>query len=526
MRTKLSFIVAILFYGNLLSIHLDTNFRVRLVTNPKESNGYLCWKAYENTSYRVKIYEKELVTSNSYQYYLLQDQSLKTNYTRIDDKFLHSNTIYFTVSTISTNGRDVLDSTNFVPMCNECESYNKLCSWECNGTTYSWNMNLLENPSQTTGFYQLNQLYSYFNDELNTAIPYYEAMTTSTFNNRKNSNYYKSSYGYNQDLFNNLIWKYTRTNITSDQQIKDAQNNVLTGNVVFVGKKAMQYTPLLDITTNNLLTNQNDCSNSLNTAISTYNSYSQTTLPLQLGCQLAYSPNSGGGGVTNGGRPPHDGEANVSFLLYYLYRCNDNQTIYTFMPSFLSTFLSALPCEGAGLAQGSSSNWTPIDAVESNISKVIISRVDSKDSVYTLEANSIFNDGGYYVSNNINFPSGLYVASLLFEDGSMLPFTLEHDQDLNPVINNASFVDLTISPNPIVNDELKFEIQSERKMKFEIQILSLSGTILDNEQVAMDENTSLYRSIKVGNVNYPYHQLRVKLLFGDGSVLEETVSRP
>lgn len=279
----------------------------------------------------------------------------------------------------------------------------------------------------------------------------------------------------------------------------------------------MQFLPLNGQMTNVLTISQSDCSNTRNWAINTFNTYASQSLPIQLECVNAYTA-PGGGGSGGTGTTGSTG-ANVEFVFYLIECMGDTYWANEFN---LQDVLAGIPCETVNPNGG---GWTPVDAVSADILNVEIKRIDQNEEEVVLSAESLFASNSIYVSNNVSFNSGLYQVRFNFADGTSLPLVIENKDNLVQT-SNASYASLTIAPNPIEDRWLRMIVGVERRMQFDLEIVSMQGEVLHKEKRHMHENTTMERSIKLNQNKFPYNQVIVRMVFEDGSVRQEMVAIP
>lgn len=510
---KALLLVTLVWYSSGL---FSQNEKLEFYSTPNESRGYLSWPSYENSTYVIE-YAHKIIDGDNVTYRTIDKQQLKLNYTKINSRYTTQPDIFYKVTVHGSAGQVTIDS-DWILACLECgPQFYPVCHWQCNGTTYAWRLTLFEHENYGSGNLRLSTGFNYFDNNLGVAVPFYEAMTSTVYNARLNSGYYSDFYNTNSltGVYPGVNY-YKRTNVTSNEQIRDAQNNVLTGTVHFIGKPLMQFQSLSSLMTNNLAISQSQCGNTRGWAINTYNNNPSQNLPIDLECTSAYSTPGGGSSgstdddITNG--------ANVEFIFYLIECMGDTYWANEFN---LGDVLAGLPCEPGASGGG----WTPLDAVSAEILDVEIKRIDQSTEGVILSAESLFASNSMFVSNNISFESGLYQVRFNFADGTTLPIVVEN-MDNSVQVNNASFSTLQIAPNPIEDRWLKINMSVERRMQFDLEIVSLQGEVLHKEKRHMHENTTAERSIKLNQNRFPYNQLIVRMVFEDGSVNQSMASIP
>lgn len=146
-----------------------------------------------------------------------------------------------------------------------------------------------------------------------------------------------------------------------------------------------------------------------------------------------------------------------------------------------------------------------IDPLDANDNTSVVATVDAFGNVDIIEKQG-------------NPVSGLYNISLYTLSGRIIPTVYEHRIKSS---KDKDKVKLDLTPNPIVNNELKFKVSSELLKSAQLEVKTLNGTILHSEAVVLSEEFDLYRTIPI-DANAPYNQLRVTLTFNDGSFIQET----
>ena len=424
------------------------------------------------------------------------------NYLRFDQQYMNSSEFYYKVNILNSLG-EVEDDSDFEPHCLYCPEegeYLDACYWTCNGTDYSWNVTLAQNEAHSNGRLMVSTGFNYIDGEYGVGVPFFEPMTFAVFDAK----------GYALDNPYESREMYNREGVLSGEGIRDADNNILTGDVYFVEKKLEQFAPLSSIYTDILVISEADCGKLRPWAINTYNTYPESTLPIDLECTDAFGnypddPND----ENDGSQPNEDWWVEIDELWE------------DFDPT-INDLLNGLP----GLAADGQS-WVRVNEVSEDFSFIYISKIDGGSfTPVIIDPEIIFNNGDNYIAPSQSFPTGLYQVIFGWENGSVLPLVFEHDSSTYVPVTNAVFADLSIAPNPIQNNNLALEISVERKMNCTLQILSLSGATLYTEQLNLDIDTTLQKNIAVSGSNFPYNQLVVKLIFADGSSLQEIAIKP
>lgn len=468
------------------------NGGVVIKASPDRSNGYLCWEATNFTNYEVLILEKKINSSQVVYYDTLTTMTPSTNFVRIDPQYMGNADYFYKINIKNSNGGLEAES-DFSPACGDCgESLTDYCYWTCNGADYSWKLQMAFNDEFSNGNLRVMSGYQYTDDLPGVAVPFYQAMSYTAYT--AGGPYL----GYST---------YSTEGVLSGDDIRDAHNNVLTGTVYFVEKKMEQFAPLSSIYTDVIGITPANCGNNISWGIGTYNAYAESTLPIDLACQGVFTSYE-------------NGEEDDTSTVWNFW--SDISEYWDGYDPTIGDLLAGLP----GLS-ATGQDWMKIDRFDHVVSSISVNQIDG-DSVnhFTIDPTTIFDTDSTYNAPSLNINSGLYRVTFIFEDGSAIPITFEHNASTYVPVTNASFAEVVIAPNPIQNDELKLDISTERKMSFTLNIQALSGTTLYTEQMNMDADENVQKTIAVTQGNYPYNQLVVKLVFSDGSTLQEIAIRP
>ncbi len=82
---------------------------------------------------------------------------------------------------------------------------------------------------------------------------------------------------------------------------------------------------------------------------------------------------------------------------------------------------------------------------------------------------------------------------------------------------------MKISPNKIENNLINLDLNALDNVRFKIKIIDLAGTMIHSEQIYMKKEEQLNKKIAVSSANVAYNQLRLNLLFEDGSSIQQTI---
>ncbi|WP_343633403.1 hypothetical protein [Fluviicola sp.] len=490
---------------------------LKITLEPSKSFGFLGWTAQPNSTYIINITQKRVV-SGQVTYSPVSTLRSSTNYLKMDKTLLKQPDLYYSVSAMAANGTTI-GQTEPAAFCPECTPNTWTCSKTCNGTTYAYTLNITAEDlgvGQTSmGRVWISDAYSAVAPNANAGNYYYEAITPTEFTIR---GAYITAH--------NLDW-YVMSNVVSTDQIRDANNNVLTGTVYFVQKTLGQFSWADGNRTTDFLVDQSNCS--LNFMINRMNQFpspdNNNTGILQ--CFPAWPSQAGaGGGLVN---KPYNGPGSLADVLvtyytlsYYIIDCNDDLSEELCVHFGCSEPWEPEPGEGTG-----GNLPTAPDFGDGKLLYVKVSNVNDPDMSITLTPDQIFDYGREYIAPSLkDLESGLYRMTFVFDDFSAAQFLAEHHADTYEPITNSDFATLTVSPNPIQNETLIYDVTVNRNMSFDIEVYSLAGDFISTEHVKLLAGESLRRQKSLPKKNYPYSQVRVKLVFADGSVQEQIVELP
>ena len=214
---------------------------------------------------------------------------------------------------------------------------------------------------------------------------------------------------------------------------------------------------------------------------------------------------------------------------------NGSQSILAFIES--ACWFEGTDCPGTANSPGGFVNEVQDAApatlmpngtsVMSNLEHLVFRRIDGGNGTGQIfEGPAKINRNAPFVAQPVSLVSGLYDVTLDFGGVDVYHVITHYDASNATIINNASFASLLVYPNQIQNDVVNFKVTSQRKMKYQIQLISLDGTILYNHRNTMifedQENT---HKIPVSYTNFPYNQIKVRITFADGSFTEQTAVR-
>jgi len=474
--------------------------------------------------YRININQKIPDANGVLENKLILSQTLRNNYFHFKSEYLQDDSYTYQIQVISPLGT-VLYETEEILACGDCGTpYFTYGWWTCVSQLYAYSI-FMEIPMYTQGYGVLRVDNAYHNTSQNTfgssmQTPYYEAMSPTVFNARMDANNYYYEGIYAQITFNpyfsNIYW-YQRTDVTAAENIIDANNNVITGHVYFVGKRMMQFTPN-NVYYSNPCVMEADMVNETQWAVNLYN-LATPDAPVDLACSEYGFTGGPDADWEDPNTPDPEWDDETPWESEWVDDCFG--TVFQSNMLYSIMHLSIVPCDGGFSSPEHETEYS--DAIENMVSIQISSMSNGSFPVVNLNPENVIPRAGVpFVSHNTQFETGVYIIRFFFSDGSNYTTIVAHDAENHPVINNASFATLAIVPNPLTDSWLKIDMAVERYMKFDLEVLTLNGDLIYTESMSMQEDTNASKRIRLPNTNFPSNQLIVRMKFQDGSILQQT----
>jgi hypothetical protein len=97
------------------------------------------------------------------------------------------------------------------------------------------------------------------------------------------------------------------------------------------------------------------------------------------------------------------------------------------------------------------------------------------------------------------------------------------EMEWEQIVSNKEKVEVKISPNKIENNLINLDLNALDNVRFKLEIIDLAGALIHSEQIDMKKEEQLNKKIAVSSANVAYNQLRLNLLFEDGSSIQQTI---
>ena len=516
---------------------------IRELIDPAKSRGYIAWNEVDSANYAVKIYEK----TDSVTYTLISKTDVDYTFFQLDNLLFFTPNMYYTVAAYNED-TDVLitesDYTACIPVFDPTvegladNTYSEeLCSKVCNGAYYAWTLSAWEKMQNglPTGEVRLraNGAVVSYDEEMNY-VPYWQPISNAFYATLGNLN---PVHPYHENIGGGLQGPLTPKYQTADIPPIGPSNNydyldrngnqVEPGQGFLIEKKMDDLDVFSGVTTSELSNGGSICGATFSGTgswIGTFNSeYDPAHLnpmsydwdgtgiaPTELKCITV------GDGVIPGSGNPSDKDW-YGNLLVEVNRMKDDQQ-----------------GDGSGNGLPLPSSWRDFGTYFSSLVDIVSSEGDSlagitikaiQDSTFAVQYVKNTNGELELVSTRGQLSPGVYPLYIYTTNGQVFPIFYEFNSVL-PAAKKKDFVDLTVAPNPVgVDNNLNLEISPSQGMGCQIVVFDLYGTVLYNEQVTLTANQDLNKTYLVDG-DYPLNQVRVSLVFDDGSVIQETVLVP
>ncbi len=477
------------------------------VIEPAHSRGYICWNSIPNVKYEVKLLQKDSLGN----YYQVGQKTTTNNYARLlKENYTDTEGLYYSIVAYDASNGSVVNESDIQTYIIDGGYSNVLCERDCNGSAYAWNLKIRESNNYGNTVMTFGSALKYYDQVNDMAVYYYQAMSDDTYNSLPpNHPYYgiNTTYGIYQTMditeaislgIAGPFYSASNTLITSGKLIEKKMNQFqyMSGHDA-LGNPDETMCLVNNVTTGGSWMHYYNNNMPQITAPVSVEPFAYT-VPTQLECD---GGGNGSGGVPDSSLTPNDLLNNNNL---------NSDTTYTFCcwPT-LCDFLTAI---GADCEQG------VIDNFDNPIQGIIIEQFNlPSPSSYPFDFKNTTAD----FSSIQNLPTGLYRINVFGYNGEAFPFYVEHiNPDYRP--QEKDYVTLTLLPTLIENDQLNLSISSEINIIATVQVQSLDGTIHYTEVVNLKSTIDRPLNITINTSNIPYNQLKVNLIFNDGSIIQKT----
>jgi hypothetical protein len=499
------------------------------------SQGYLYWKEVPNAVYKVNLYKK--MGSN---FIFTTAFNSNKNYLKLSSDVLAGKNMYYELIALNQlNGNTLLMGEKTpvkVEMSYKSGSLGSgddegttgidpyaFCRKKCNGPDYAYELVIYMFPNNAEpGFMGLEGTYESTNNGYN--LPFYEAISLQNWNLLPNSHPYKA---YNYPKVQII------TNTSGTAQYWDKMNQP-----VYDGWRVAKYTNKFTHMTTAATSATPDpnayCpATTTNLWISFFNNYTtpadfsqvvwngynaQNTQVLE--CQSWYidGPGVNPDDILNQHEP--EDFSNLTDCLFDAVLDSEDWwhcfEVYGFSPNVTPE----KPNEPAVDFDRPLTD-KPIET-KPRIAGIDVSPISSLDEDAANFQLVIDEKGANYHYRTQGLKNGLYNVAYIFSDGTIIPIVTELNFP-DKIVSNKEKVEVKISPNKIENNLINLDLNALDNVRFKLEIKDLAGALIYSEQIDMKKAEQLNKKIAVSSANVAYNQLRLNLLFEDGSSIQQTI---
>ena len=508
MKKTILISMGLLFTANSFSQNWGANEPLNSIIKPYESRGYICWSPVPSANYVVNIFEKDSTGTLN----LVGRKSTENNYARLGSNFTNEN--YFYSVSAFNNGNGVLIETGDVQAAGEGAGSELICVKKCNGRNYAYEFRTYD-PSPGAPLMSVGGTNFSVDEVTDIVVPYWHAMSFAAFDALPANHPYLSA---TANGFGPEIYDYKRVQIEAGiggaplgGPYYDMDGFPVAAGGYLFEKKLNQFEHFdnaftssqpspnlctIDVSWSVMFFNDGLSVPSLSNPNPEYFYFTNEVPTNEIECVKAIN-GLGGGSTSNNG----DGGLMNDFI-----DCI-SLTVYPFDdPSAVSDYLDDFAGCSDALGGGGIISGVSFEALSSKDDGSLVIGVNGSGQAEIIERKGPMGDG-------------LYTVIIYTTDGRVIPTIFEKNSKQGR--DDKDFVKLEIAPNKIENDELKFKISSEKDMPVQIDVRKLNGEVSHNEVTTLSKLLDIQREIFVGG-SANYNQVRLTLIFDDGSTIQKT----
>lgn len=488
---------------------------------PATSQGYLYWKEVPNAVYKVNLYKK--MGSN---FIFTTALNSNKNYLKLSSDVLAGKNMYYELIALNhLNGNTLLIGEK-TPIENKYKSgddplvgvdYELDCIKQCNGSDYAYQLSIYRPTSNATPSFGFMQIETTYENSVNGSFtPFYLAISQADYDLLDPYHPWKEQI-YIANVLTDLYHKIQILPNSNNGPYYD-KNGILVNSGWLIEKKPNAFARMLGSKTvsepdqffcfntpqYSWLTFYN-ASSDLNYSSYNYFNYISTINPEVLGLtcdqpgwQKPIKPI-----LPKPEKPILDFDHNYTSFK----DCIDkSQAIYGSSEWWdcWNRFFDYMPSDKPYVT---GIDVKPIDLNNNNAAnfRLLIDKIK----------------GNYLLRSN-KFESGLYYVDYIYSNGEIYNSIEELNFPDNFILNRDK-VQVKISPNKIENNLINLDLNALDNVCFKLEIIDLAGALIHSEQIDMKKEEQLNKKIAVSSANVAYNQLRLNLLFEDGSSIQQTI---
>ncbi len=479
----------------------ETPSPLNSIINPSQSRGYIYWNSFEGADqYLIRIYEVD----EDKVYTTISETFTTKNYFSLGIDYLLDASKSYSIS--AYNRGEFIEESDRTPFQNGAGP-TEICSKKCNGSTYAYQLSYLESEVGIDKL-RLTPTYNIVDNVNGIYTPYYQAISDAVYS-------VMEAEGHPYTLLNGQgIYDYQHIHIdpsTPGGPFHDKDDNVVT-NGWLVEKKMDQFSYMANnSTSSDPGINICDPTVPINWGggmMAYYNAYQNPIAPANIPTNTlpftVITPTSltcdGIGGYTGpsvgSGLTPVENWSNgfVNCIFVAVIDASNEELPANFDPCFESL-----------ISPGSGVTGLLFEPLDPDLSNVIVT-----------------NDNGHYTVEG-ELVVGLYNMHVFTDAGGVLSTVGEVTEEnlIAEPAPTSTAVDLSIAPNPILENMLIYSIASELETSVRITITNLNGEITFDSEESLSRESDLRMEMSVDPETYRYGQIVITLTFPDGSTIQE-----
>ena len=486
---------------------------------PYESNRYISWASEDGYFYLINYKNK---TSTGLQN--VRSISVESNYYRFTADETNRKDLYYTISKhLKSNGRKVDESAPTpVAMINGfMYDLQTTCFVSCDNPREAFGIYRIEDPTYGVSGLRVGDGYASYNFSNFTAVPFYQAIQKLQWDmlpethpykqqNREkiqlhlgHGNFYTDAMGGFVDegwLVRKELDKYAHFGASSTFTPAGPSNNYT---------QTPGYQPAPEF-----------CDGNAGYAVTMYNNNVEqsTVLPIS---SSQYPFLNYTGGPNN---PVYITPTQLGCVTGYNGSNDPENPIDVIEDGFDDDFFDCTDGYWADPEPGTGYGEAMIDCFEAVLADfgddagVTGVTVESINNHFPYLLNLKYNKGGLTPSiENGTLTKGLYSVVVFYGEGKVY----RRYYEIGRALSGTSRTEITIAPNVIQNNILKFKMESSNNETGTIYVHKLDGTLVYTENVNFSTSNSIVREIPV-NGTVPYNQLRVSVALSSGKTFQNT----
>ena len=499
--------------------------------DPRVSGGYTFWDDIPNAnSYNIETYTED-GAGNSI---LLNTTNTQNNYFQFNSSFFQVPYAKFKIIALASNDEqfDYSDEIGCLAW-GDLGNY-ELCHKTCNGVSYAYKMIISEhhwqNASAPNGvlidppILNVQSAFRFYDPVLAVAHPYWQAFTTTALNNLPLYHPYNLQGSWDPNA-NGFSYNYDRVDISQTLSPGPFYDkfNVQVINGWLIEKKMDQYNHFNGAySPQSVIIQENDCANSLN-------GYGGWVWNINNHCSSTVSYPTVQNPFTN--TIVHDLACAESNALTNSNPLDDNWNNWVLAQYDKVDYFGDVIANGNGNGVGNT-NWQIVaDEIVSfgelsnsnggyitGISLKCINNAGNESVTFARPSNveqlRLIDDFGDEMT------AGLYKMAIYTSEGDVFPYYLDNVTSVD-IPEDKEFLNLTIIPNPIADNTLRYELTSDKNMNCQVYIHDMNGQLINSEIIVISRSQPTYREIEISGTNNSVTQYIVSVICPDGSAEQE-----